>query len=200
MQFFKKYWYLILVAFFTAGLGVMVFLTSQKLAQTEEVAPTAPEEEVEAANPACTLAFSLTAATPTPTGTLTPTPTPTSTPTATPTPTNTPTSTPTPTATPTPSQQVSGCDETCTTNSDCGSGLVCIDSSCRNASCTEKTNCQCQITYADPTPTPPQEVVPGEETAMQPTPKVPVSGTGPSILGASIIAGGLLILLLGLAL
>ena len=46
MQFFKKYWYLILVAFFTAGLGVMVFLTSQKLAQTEEVAPTAPEEEV----------------------------------------------------------------------------------------------------------------------------------------------------------
>ena len=150
MQFFKKYWYLILVAFFTAGLGVMVFLTSQKLAQTEEVAPTAPGEEVEAANPACTLAFSLTAATPTPTGTLTPTPTPTSTPTATPTPTNTPTSTPTPTAT--------------------------------------------------PTPTPPQEVVPGEETAMQPTPKVPVSGTGPSILGASIIAGGLLILLLGLAL
>jgi hypothetical protein len=37
-------------------------------------------------------------------------------------------------------------------------------------------------------------------STVAPTPKIPVSGTGPSILGASIIGSGMLILLLGLAL
>jgi hypothetical protein len=53
---------------------------------------------------------------------------------------------------------------------------------CRNASCTSQTDCVCVV----------------DQT--QPAPKIPVSGSGFSILGASIIGGALLILLLGLAL
>ncbi len=182
MKFIKKHWYLILISLFTVGLGVAVFLTSQRLATTEQVAPTVPQEEPEAAAPACTLAFAIN------TGT-TPTSTPTSTPTATPTPTPTSTPTPTPgqanpTATPTPTQvTLASCNKGCTLNSDCATDLVCVDGACRNPSCTTQTNCSCEVAQAP-----------------QPTPKVPVSGTGPSVLGASVIAGGLLILLLGLAL
>lgn len=224
----KKYWYLFAIALFTVGLGVVVFLTNQKLSQTASVSPTAPEGEAEAAAlKACVLNFALTGEvclcpddetpcpngdvglcpesppdTPTPTATPedTPTPTPTATPTPTPTPTPEPTATPTPgqqsqngeeeappeeiayvqpTATPTPVPPAS-CDDSCTINSDCESGLVCVDGSCRNPSCTAVASCTC-------TGTP------------QPTPKTPVSG-GPTILGASVIGIGMLILLLGLAL
>jgi hypothetical protein len=94
--------------------------------------------------------------------------------TSTPTPTNTPTPTPTPIV-------YVGCNSGCTVNTDCMTGLVCMDSLCRNPSCTEKASCQCAI-------------------AAAPTPKTPVAGTGPSILGASVIAGGFLLVLLGLAL
>lgn len=145
MNFLKKYWYLFLVAFITIGLGVVTFLTSQQLKREEPVAPSVPQEQPEAAVPACkkTLTFAVSTPTPTPTGELTPTPT--STPTNTPTPT--PTSTPGPTATPTPTPLPGA-----------------------------------------PTPTP-----------TPATPKVPVAGSGPSVLGATVIAGGLLLLLLGLA-
>ncbi len=193
MKFLKKHWYLIIVLIFTVGLGVAVFLTSQRLATTEEVAPTVPQEEPQAAATACTLTFALNtgAATPTPTPpppTATPTP---PAPTATPTP---PPPTPTPedevvivtnpTATPMPRQvALASCNNACTLNADCAGGLVCVEGSCRNPSCTTQANCSCEVAQA------PQQ-----------TPRVPVSGTGPSILGASIIAGGLLILLLGLAL
>ena len=143
MTFLKKHWYLVLVTLFTLGLGLVVFLTSQQLATTKQVAPTAPQAKPKAAAPACTLAFAINLTT-----TNTPTPTPTNTPTATPTPTPGPTSTPTPT--PTPGQQ---------------------------------------IVYVNPTATP----------TPQPTPKTPVSG-GPTVLGASVIGVGMLILILGLAL
>lgn len=224
MNYLKKHWYLVVVTLLTIGLAVMVLVTSGKLSQTTQVAPTVPQEEPKATSPQCTLRFTITI----PTGT--PTPTPTTTETPTPTPTPTVTSTPTPT--PTPHQEV-GCNSTCTTNSDCQSGLVCVSNACRNPSCTGQSNCQCEVVYNTPTPTPPPPVgcsyactlnsdcttglvcVGGVcrnpsctsqadcvcvVAAAQPTPKIPVSGSGPSILGASIIGSGLLILLLGLAL
>ncbi len=126
--------------------------------------------------------------TPTNTPTGTPGNTPTNTPTGTPgdTPTNTPTptkpegATDTPTHTATPTQIVyAACNQTCTVNADCGSGLVCLDSVCRNPSCSESATCQCAV-------------------AAAPTPRIPVAGTGPTVLGASIIMGGMLLLLLGL--
>lgn len=46
-----------------------------------------------------------------------------------------------------------------------------------------------------PTPTP----GPSPTPSPIPTPKIPVAGSGPTILGATTIAGGLLLLLLGLA-
>ena len=203
MNYLKKHWYLIAVAFLTLGLAVMVIITSGKLSQTKQVAPTVPQVQPQAASAAvCQLPFHITITTgtptPTPTGTITPTPTPTNTPTATPTPTgtvtptptptptptNTPTATPTPynsTPTPTPTTPPT-CNSSCTLNTDCGNGLVCIAGACRNSSCTSQTNCICVVSEA------------------QPTPKIPVSGSGPSVMGASIIGSGLLILLLGLAL
>ena len=186
MTFFKKHWYLVVVSLFTVGLGVLVYITSQQLSTTSQVAPNVPQAQPKAAAPACELAFNIAANT----GTPTPTPTPTSTPTPTPTPTGTPTPTPTPnqivyvnpTATPTPARLAS-CNASCTVNTDCGNGLVCVNGSCRNPACTDQTSCTCQLA-----------------AAPQPTPKIPVSGTGPTVLGASVIGTGLLILLLGLAL
>jgi hypothetical protein len=239
MNYLKKHWYLVVVTLLTIGLAVMVILTSGKLSQTKQVAPTVPQQQPQAAAAACTLAFNITLTTETPTltptETITLTPTPEDTVTPTPTPTDTPTPTPTPTNTPTPQpQQLSSCNNTCTTNSDCQSGLVCISNSCRNPSCTNQTNCQCQVVYNNPTPTPPPSPATCSNACTlntdcagglvciggmcrnpsctsqtdcicnvaeaAPTPKIPVSGSGPSILGASIIGSALLILLLGLAL
>lgn len=158
MNFLKKYWYLLFVAVITTGLGVVTFLTSQKLTQTKPVAPTVPQEKPKAVEPACRLTFSVLQ----PTATPTPTPGPTATPTPTPDPTATPTPTPTPgpTATPTP-PPIGGPQPTATPT-------------------------LAQGETPPPTPTP------------QPTPKVPVAGSGPSVLGATTIAGGILLLLLGL--
>jgi hypothetical protein len=122
--------------------------------------------------------------TPTPTLTITLTPTPSSTPSGTVTPTvtltATPTGTPGNTSTPTPTKIVyAACNGACTVNLDCGTGLVCLDNVCRNPSCVGSANCQCDI-------------------VTSPTPKIPVAGTGPSVLGASVVAGGFFLLLLGL--
>lgn len=51
MNYFKQHWYVILLAIFTGGLAVVVFLTSQKLKQEEPVAPTVPQVAPEAAQP-----------------------------------------------------------------------------------------------------------------------------------------------------
>lgn len=177
MNALKKYWYFILLLLITAGLGIMTFLTSQKLTSTQPVAPTVPQATPKAAEPACTLSFSIAAATNTPTHT--PTNTPIDTPTSTPTGTPGNTATPSPTTAP-----LASCNNTCVINTDCTSGLVCMDGACRNPSCTEQTDCTCTVV---------------EETAA-PTPEVPVAGTGPTVLGISVIGGGILLLLLGLAL
>jgi len=190
MQYLKKHWYLILVVLFTIGLGVMVYITSQQLATTKNVAPNVAQVQPKAAAAACTLAFAINATGTTPTNTPTPTPTraPTNTPTSTPTPT--PTTTQqivyvNPTATPTPIQKApASCNNACTVNTDCASGLVCVDGACRNASCTNDATCSCTVAAT---------ATPG------PTPKTPVSG-GPTVLGISVVSAGVLILLLGLAL
>lgn len=101
MNFFKKYWYLVIITFITAGLGIVTFLTSQRLKQEQPVAPSVPQEQPEAAKPSdCKITLTFAVSTPTPTPTATATPTATPGPTATPTPTETPG----PTATPTPTQ------------------------------------------------------------------------------------------------
>ena len=100
MKFIKKYWYFIFVGFITLGLGVVSYLTSQKLQQQSPVAPNVPQEFPQAVEPACKLTFKIKSKI-TPTPTFTPTPTPTVTPTGTITPTLTPTPTSTPTPTPT---------------------------------------------------------------------------------------------------
>lgn len=117
--------------------------------------------------------------TPTGTPTITPTPTGTVTPTQTATPTPTRTPTPTPTLTPTPTTRLS-CNASCSSDSNCLSGMTCNNGFCRNPQCTGQTNCSCEL----PTP----------------TPEVPVSGSGPTALGASIIGSAFLLILMGLAL
>lgn len=99
-------------------------------------------------------------------------PTPSNTPTPTRTPT--PTLTPSPTNTPIPGS----CNATCSVNSDCGNNMICSSGHCRNQQCTEQPNCACYFV---------------------PTPKVPVTGTGTTIAGIAVIAGGIFLLLLGLS-
>ena len=141
------------------------------------------------------------------------------TPTATATPTSTPTSTPTPTSGP----FVPGvCDASCDNDAGCTSGFVCSTvqgiKRCRKPECPEFFTCVCPAVTATPIPTskPVVIVVTAKPTSTPiiiaatptpisivitatPTPKVPVSGV-PSVLGASTIVGGILLLLLGLLL
>jgi hypothetical protein len=148
----------------------------------------------------------------TPTVTYTPTPIITGTPV--PTETAIPTTTPVPTN---PPVQPGVCDASCGDDSNCRSGLVCATvegiKRCRNPQCTSEYSCVCPVTatptpttkivYVVATPTPTTQVVVVTATpapiAAAPTPKVPVSGT-PAVLGAATVAGGILLLLLGLLL
>lgn len=86
MSFIRKYWYLVFITVITISLGVVTFLTSQKLKNAAPVAPTVPQAQPQAVTLACTK--TLTIVFPSPTAT--PTATPTNTPTATPTPTSAP--------------------------------------------------------------------------------------------------------------
>ncbi len=98
---------------------------------------------------ACQLSFTLAAATGSPTAT--PSTTPTATPTATP---------------------ALACNDSCTTNADCPSTMICNTTSgtCRNPSCTSDTDCVCTA-VATPTP----------------EPELPVAGiASPTILGIII--------------
>ena len=104
----KKSWFLILMLASTIILGIIAVTTAYKLYQLRNVpiAPTAPEsvpaaDDEQIAVPECTLEFTVSELSPTPTSTGTITPTSTGTPGPTSTPTPTSTSTPTPTSTPT---------------------------------------------------------------------------------------------------
>jgi hypothetical protein len=104
---------------------------------------------------------------------------PTVTPTRTPAPTRTPTTirTQAPTRTPAPAS----CNANCTIDENCANGLICSNGYCRNNECTEQTNCSCTVAQATPTP------------------EIPVTGTGTTLLGLGVIVGGILLLILGLA-
>jgi hypothetical protein len=121
----------------------------------------------------------------TPTVTHTPSGTPSLTLTATPTNslTNTPTFTNTPTSTNTP-KPPAFCNNTCAITSDCSSGLTCIEGSCRNPSCSNKTNCTCDVAVATPTPV---------------KPNMPVSGNF-GWIGTIVTGAAAILLVLGLAL
>ena len=226
MRFFKKYWYLLIVTIITIGIGVVAYLTSTKLEQQTSVAPNVPQVTPKASNnPDCKLVFSLTINTPTPTPTgvqNTPTPTPTGQ-------ANRPecveltlspsTGTIPYTTTLTCTGTIVGGDITAAeftlpdgttklVEKNVGNpGSISFDytvgqSGSLSFSCRVRDNnfnfsgvsdaCRKSV---GPTPT-------GAPTATPspiPTPKIPVAGTGPSILGAATVAGGLLLLLFGLA-
>lgn len=270
MQFFKKYWHLVLVSLLTLGLGILTFLTTEKLKETKPIAPTVAQVIPKAAEPACQLSFSVVQATPS------------ATPTSTPSPTNSPNTNPdclslsvSPnTGTKTPltvtltctgedpggkllaAEFIFGDGSTKVVEKDVGSPGSLETSYNYNdfgeftASCRVRDNngvyssipdsCKKTITITKsvyvppvgglppstpgstatltptrtptPTPTPTLTLTPtGSRTpaptpkpivqaspSAQPTPKVPVAGAGPTVLGASVIGGGLLFLLLGL--
>lgn len=241
MNFWKRYWYLILVTLITVGVGIVAYLTSTKLEQQKPVAPTVPQVTPKATVNACRLIFSI-ATGPTNTPTNTPTATPTG---ATGTPTNTPTATPTSpqgNTTPectnltlSPSTGIPPFDVTATcTGKDTDGDITAVEFTLPDGttklveqnvgspgslttaynlaqngtytfSCRVRDNnfvfssvpdvCKKTITLG-PTPT----GGPTPTATAIPTPKIPVAGAGPSVLGAATIAGGILLLLLGLAL
>lgn len=245
MNFFKKYWYLLLVTFLTVGIGIVAYLTSTKLENKQSVAPTVPQITPKAVNNAnCKLVFSIIPNSPTPTLTGTPGPTPTPTPTSTPGPTPTNTPEPTPTHTPPSNNTTPECTNltvspesgttpytttlTCTGTDVDGditaaeftlpdgtielieinvgspgsistqftvTGNGTYSYSCRvrdNNSVFSSVSDVCKKSYGiGPSPTP-------HLTSTPATPKIPVAG-GATVLGISTVAGGLLLLLLGLA-
>jgi hypothetical protein len=139
----------------------------------------------------------------TPTGTVTITPTDTDTSTPTGTDTNTPTPTNTPT-TPIPG----ACDASCGSDSECESGLNCLTVTgvkrCRRAACSDHLDCSCPSTatptvYATTTSSYASLISTATPTA-QPTPKIPVSGIGPGVVGTLSVTGSIILLILGLAL
>lgn len=241
MNFFKKYWYLLIVTIITVGIGAVAYLTSTKLENQQPVAPNVPQVTPHAAATACRLSFALTVNTPTPTNTGSPTETPTNTPTGNPTatPSNTPTATPTDqpgntkpectgltitpntgippyTATLTCSgkdvdgditaveftlpdgtkklveQNVGSPGSLTTTYTVTTGGAYSFSCQVRDNNNAWVSSDACRISVgptptSGPTPTP----------TPIPTPKIPVAGV-PSVLGASVVAGGVFLLLLGL--
>ena len=174
--------------------GVAIF-TALKLYQTRNtaVAPNVPSSKPRAAvdEPTiaptlapvvntCVLSFALT------TNTSTPTATATSTSSATPTATSTATAT----ATTTPNPQ---CNNSCTSNSNCPSGLMCYiangatTGNCRNTQCLSETDCTCATVTGTPTAVPSQPSLPNAGTTW-PT----MLATG---FGIIVIIGSLLLAL-----
>ncbi|WKZ25306.1 MAG: hypothetical protein QY322_02850 [bacterium] len=171
--------------------GVAIF-TALRLYETRDTAvapnvpssrPAAQVQPTEQAS-SCNLSFTIqtSTATPTATGSATPTATGSATPTA----TATATSTATATATASP---VPLCNSSCTSNTQCPSGLMCYIPSgatagnCRNTQCLSSTNCVCSTVTASPSTT--------ATTSSEPT--LPEVGTTwPTILGTAV---GILILI-----
>jgi hypothetical protein len=173
-------------------LGGVILFTVYKTSQNETVAPTVPQVVPEAAEPNCSLAFTVTT---------TPTPTPlylcdSECTTNSQCPSglicsanrcrnascvdrnNCVCTIPTPTPTP-----MYVCDSVCSSSSQCPPGLVCDSNRCRNPNCVDRNNCQC-VTMT-PTPTPYITVTP---------PPVPQSGWEvPTIV--TTVGGALLLLI-----
>ena len=114
-----------------------------------------------------------------------------------------PTPTQTPTTAPTSAPNSSQCDASCSTDSNCISGLSCASvngiNRCRNASCPAESSCNCPSAANTPEPT----SAPNDETAYADTTTgdaMPVSGIGPGIIGSLTVVGSIFLLLIGLAL
>lgn len=141
----------------------------------------------------CQLTFTLSVSTTTPTPTVTTTATATVTATPTATSTSTSSSNPTATATATVTATASPnpqCNISCTSNSNCPSGLMCYipsgstNGNCRNTQCLSETDCTCAVTTPAPTTQPTLPVV----GTTWPT----IVGTG---FGIMVIIGSLLLAL-----
>lgn len=154
------------------------------------------------------------APTPTPQPTNTPPPQPTDTPvpTNTPSPTNTPT--PQPTLTPIPTTPISptppqvGCNNSCTLDTDCQTGLACVGGVCRNPSCSSQSSCTCtpSVVPTSPPQQPPQQptqqppVVVYTQPTIPPPPPPPtrtIPPTGPGDIFLKIGILGLTLLVIG---
>jgi cell division septation protein DedD len=161
MQYLKKHWYLVIITLLTIGVAVMVLLTSGKLSQTKQVAPTVPQQEPRAAAAACTVQFTVVISTGTP-----PPPLPT---------------------TPAICYRTCTVDTDCQPPSrenattalfcrqrPCPAGQNCIDlyqTVCLNPNCPESTTCICGPTPTPTkTPTPKITSTPAPPTAKTPTP------------------------------
>ncbi len=116
---------------------------------------------------------------PTATGTIQPTATGTTAPTATGTTAPTATETSQPTATTT---TIASCSQSCGTDSDCDSGLVCYTGMCRKPECLDEEDCSCPVAIED-----------------TPVPETPVTGV-PSVAGIVSALGGILLIIIGLLL
>ncbi len=175
INFLKKNWVTVLIVLATvvlAGVAIFTALRLYQLRQTS-VAPNVPESRPAAAggvpSQQCTLSFTITAASgsPTPTGS------------ASPTPTSTASATPTGTPQPTPLS----CGDTCTSNADCTNSMVCSNGRCRNPSCLAATNCLCAT--ATPTGTATSSATPIAGGTPVPVSELPVAGVSfPTIIGA----------------
>lgn len=194
MDTLRKNWAFILIGIVSLLLGGLAILTAIRLNTTEPVAPTVPTKQQALEGdpvPACQLSFSLAVvASPSPTPGTSPSPSPSSS--SSPSPSVSPTPTPSVTPTPTPLT----CNSTCSSSSQCSSNLVCYITAgqsvgvCRHPSCQTESDCSCLTTSPAPSvsPTPTPSV----------TPTVPKSGTAwPTIF---LIAGGMLLLVIGFAL
>jgi len=121
---------------------------------------------------------------------------------ATPEPTAPPSPTAVPTAAPTSAPNSSLCDASCTTDSNCASGLTCssVDgiNRCRNASCPAESTCTCPGATNTPAPTTATTTTTSSnDTTGQ---AMPTSGVGPGIIGSITVIGSVFLLLIGLAL
>lgn len=116
---------ILVITLLLAGVAIFTAVRLYQLRQ-ESVAPTAPESEPAAAAPESCSSLSFTIGEPTDT------------------PTNTITTTPT----------VKDCAQSCAASSECKSGLICSNGSCRNPSCSAETDCVCPTATTTTTTTP----------------------------------------------
>lgn len=159
----------VLVTFVLAGVALFTAMRLYQLRNTS-VAPNAPSSQPNAGGASCTLTFTLATSTSTPTAT----------------PSHSPTPTPTRTPTPTP---VPACNDTCSSDNDCPSELMCSIASgqttgkCRRAACESSSSCVCSTPTPTPTPTPTKTPTPTPtdtpEVTATPTP-TPIAYTTPT--------------------
>lgn len=164
-DFLRKNWVTVLIVLATvvlAGIAIFTAIRLYQLRQTN-VAPNAPASIPKAAggvpSQQCTLSFTISAAS------------------GSPTPTSTASATPTSSPQPTPLS----CGDTCTSNADCSNSLVCSNGACRNPSCLAETDCLCATATPTGTSTP---IATGSGTPV-PVSELPVAGVSfPTIVGA----------------